>query len=194
MNKPRKQTKKKKTNTRNTLKNIRKKLENIRKSLKKTPKKLKKHQKTLTKVRKTLTKILNDFSKDVRTFISEKKDPIQFRIFLSELFDGFLEVMKRILLILLLAVLGLGYMLLPYDIFPDSIPIVGWIDDLGIFGWLIFFFLTRRVLLVTILILLIPLTIGILLGLIFVPLGVVAGIIAMLYGFWKIGVDSDYFD
>lgn len=32
----------------------------------------------------------------------------------------------------LLVVAVIGYLLLPIDLFPDFIPVIGWLDDLGI--------------------------------------------------------------
>jgi len=57
------------------------------------------------------------------------------------LFDGKAPVVGKLIL-----VAALGYMALPVDLLPDAVPVVGWLDDIGVFGvaWAIFSrYLTR---------------------------------------------------
>ena len=51
------------------------------------------------------------------------------------LFDGNAPVLGKLIL-----VAAVGYMVLPVDLLPDAVPVVGWLDDLGVFGvaWAVF--------------------------------------------------------
>ena len=121
-------------------------------------------------------------------------DSDRIRDFFWELRDGFVEALKRVLIILVLGVLGLVYLISPIDFLPDGIPIIGILDDFGVIGVIVYYWFTRRLWMVAILIFIIPLVVGLLLGLIFPPLGIIAGIAAMVFGFWKVGTDPRYFD
>ena len=89
--------------------------------------------------------------------------------------------------IIFLAVLGVCYILSPLDLIPDFIPIVGWIDDLGVLGLLIKI-ITKRI---AWRVIIIPCALGALLWLINDYLGWIVGAVAFLYGVWKSGQDME---
>ena len=99
--------------------------------------------------------------------------------------------LKRTILILLLAIIGLVYLLSPIDLIPDFIPILGWLDDLGIVGAIIGYIFKRITVSIAFWVIILPAIIGVGLGLLVPQLGVIAGIAAMIYGFWRVG---KYFD
>ena len=160
------------------------------KSKKKASEGWKKLEETLHEQKKAIQGV----SKDVAKLFSGKTDSDRIRLFFEELRDGFVEVLKRVLIILVMGILGLVYLLSPIDILPDFIPVIGILDDFGVVGVIIYYWFTRRLWIVALLIFIIPLIVGLLLGLIFPPLGIVAGIATMIYGFWKVGTDPRYFD
>ena len=154
------------------------------------------------KLEKTLNaqkKVIQDVTKEVARLFTGctwagKADLSRIRFFFWDLRDGFVEVLKRVLIILVMGILGLVYLLSPIDILPDFIPVIGILDDFGVVGVIVYYWFTRRLWMVAILIFIIPLVVGLLLGLIFPPLGIIAGIAAMVFGFWKVGTDPRYFD
>jgi len=151
-------------------------------------------RKNLKKDLNAQKKVLQDVSKEVVRLFTGTADLSRIRDSLEVLWeDVFLEILKRVLIVLALGILGLFYLLPLIDFFPYGIPVIGMLDGLGIIGLIILFFLSRRIWMVAILIFIIPLVVGFLLGLISRPLGIVAGIAAMVFGFWKVGTDSRYF-
>ena len=105
--------------------------------------------------------------------------------------EYFLNGLKRTILILILAIIGLIYLISPIDLIPDFIPIIGWLDDLGIVGAIISYFIRKITVSIAFWVIILPVIVGGCLGLIFPPLGVIAGIGTMIYGFWRVG---KYFD
>ena len=101
--------------------------------------------------------------------------------------EYFLNGLKRTILILLLAIIGLIYLISPIDLIPDVIPILGWLDDLGIVGVIIGYFIRKVTVSIAFWVIILPSIVGLCLGLIFRPLGVIAGIATMIYGFWRVG-------
>ena len=96
--------------------------------------------------------------------------------------------------ILGMAILGILYILSPLDVIPDVIPIFGWLDDLGVAGWLIksiLFAPHRHIALWT---LIIP---GVVFGLVHMLSGLIGpfpiwyavlpAVAFMIFGFYKIG-------
>ena len=151
-------------------------------------------RKKLEKTLKAQKKVVLDVTKEVVRLFTGKADLSRIRDFFWEFWEGVLEVLKRVLIILVLGILGLVYLLSPIDFLPDGIPVIGILDDFGVLGVIVYYWFTRRLWMVAILIFIIPLVVGLLLGLIFPPLGIVAGIAAMVFGFWKVGTDPRYFD
>ena len=101
--------------------------------------------------------------------------------------QSFFAGLYKIAVIIFLAILGVCYILSPLDLIPDFIPIVGWIDDLGVFGLLIKLF-TKRI---AWRVIVIPCILAVLLGLLNNYLGLIVGAVAFVYGVWKAGQDME---
>ena len=107
-------------------------------------------------------------------------------------FSGFFKCIW----IFLGAILGICYILSPLDLIPDVIPIIGWIDDLGVLGWMLNKLAAAIYRRFALWIFIIPAAVCFLLVLFskhILPLpdwlpGLV-GILLFLFGFWKIGHD-----
>ncbi len=54
-------------------------------------------------------------------------------------FPGYMMDSRNPLFKKLAVVIGIAYILWPLDLVTDFLPIVGWLDDLGVFGLLVFF-------------------------------------------------------
>ena len=99
------------------------------------------------------------------------------------IFTGF----AKVAVIIFLALLGICYILSPLDLIPDFIPIVGWIDDLGVLGFVIKL-VTKRIARKVILI---PGALGLAFGCLNINLGLAVAAVAFLYGLWKIGQEME---
>lgn len=53
-------------------------------------------------------------------------------------------MLKTFILLLLITAGGVAYIASPVDVIPDCLPVVGWIDDLGVLGWVIKWWLRRQ--------------------------------------------------
>lgn len=98
--------------------------------------------------------------------------------------------------ILGLAVLGFIYILSPIDFIPDFIPILGWVDDIGVAGWLIKTLISKVARHIALWVWIIPgglfFCIGIWIG--WLHIGAITGGLAMLFGLWKVGRDFEVWE
>lgn len=113
---------------------------------------------------------------------------------LADIFRG----LFKSLWILGAAILGVLYILSPLDLIPDVIPVLGWLDDLGVAGWIIkklVFSVYRHI---ALWIVIIPAAAGFLVQLISrciypLPAWCLAVVVLplVIFGFWKIGRELD---
>lgn len=100
--------------------------------------------------------------------------------------------------IFIAAILGILYILSPLDVIPDVIPIFGWIDDLGVAGWLIHKLAGAFYRHIALWVLIIPgfvyAVIRLISNYVFSLPGWVPAVISLpffLFGFWKIGNEME---
>ena len=112
--------------------------------------------------------------------------------------EAFFTGIFKCLWILGAAILGILYILSPLDIIPDVIPIIGWLDDLGVAGWLIKTLFSSIYRHIALWVLIIPGGVGLLAYLVsnaVHPLPtwgpILFGLPFMIFGFWKIGREID---
>ena len=51
--------------------------------------------------------------------------------------------MKQQMIKLLIAIIAIAYIVFPIDLLPDIIPVVGWIDDIGVGLFAIWYWIKR---------------------------------------------------
>lgn len=71
-----------------------------------------------------------------------KADPAKIKL-AEKMFRYFSKGDKKSPRNVILAILAVLYVLSPFDIVPDWFPIIGWLDDAGILGTLLYFLLRK---------------------------------------------------